>query len=166
MKNLTSKSKHFGANVTNLSYIHIIKIYQSRNVRKDTFGHVRPAMIQISLRISAFWAESLMGAFWIAKNARFVFFFFFMRMHKWFESSLVYMSEGTFSHVVAHLLIWTCECKNQNVTFRKYAYSNILKISPSKTESFQIKILICFIFLLITYIVSNEYPQSMYLSTY
>ena len=31
---------------------------------------------------------------------------------------------------------------------RKHAYSNILKISPPKTESFQIKILIFFIFLL------------------
>ena len=29
-------------------------------------------------------------------------------------------------------------------TLRKYAYSNILKISPPKTESFQIKILILF----------------------
>ena len=33
---------------------------------------------------------------------------------------------------------------------RKHAYSNILKVSPSKTESFQIKILIFFIFLLKT----------------
>ena len=33
---------------------------------------------------------------------------------------------------------------------RKHSYSNILKISPPKTESFQIKILIFFIFLLKT----------------
>ena len=32
-------------------------------------------------------------------------------------------------------------------TLRKHAYSNILKISPPKTESFQIQILIVFIFL-------------------
>ena len=51
---------------------------------------------------------------------------------------------------------------------------NIMKISPPKTESFQIKILIFFIFLLKTdcgYWLkppnqggSNEYPQSMFLS--
>ena len=40
---------------------------------------------------------------------------------------------------------------------RKHAYSNILKISPSKTESFQIKILIFFfIFLLKTCIVGTH----------
>ena len=60
------------------------------------------------------------------------------------------------------------------VTLRKHAYSNILKISPPKTESFQIKILIFFIFLHKTdceYSLelphrgsSNEYPQSMFLS--
>ena len=59
---------------------------------------------------------------------------------------------------------------------RKHAYSNKLNISPSKTESFQIKILIFFIFLLKNidrgYSLepprrggSNEYPQSMVLST-
>ena len=56
---------------------------------------------------------------------------------------------------------------------RKHTYSNILKISPPKTESFQIKILIFFIYLLknIDYGEatlrrggSNEYPQSMFLS--
>ena len=35
-------------------------------------------------------------------------------------------------------------------TLRKHAYSNVLKISPPKTESFQIKILIFFIYLLKT----------------
>ena len=41
---------------------------------------------------------------------------------------------------------------------RKHAYSNILKILPSKNENFQIKNL---------YLIdsgSNEYPQSMFLS--
>ena len=36
------------------------------------------------------------------------------------------------------------------ITLRKHAHTNILKISPPKTESFQIKILMCFIFLLET----------------
>ena len=41
-------------------------------------------------------------------------------------------------------------------SLRKHAYSNILTISPPKTESFQIKILIFFIFLLKTYIVGTR----------
>ena len=58
---------------------------------------------------------------------------------------------------------------------RKHAYSNILKISPPTTESFQIKILILFHIsaqkLECGYPLepprrggSNEYPQSMFLS--
>ena len=39
---------------------------------------------------------------------------------------------------------------------RKYAYTNILKMSPSKTENFQIKILIFFISLLKTKIVGTR----------
>ena len=34
------------------------------NVSKRTFGHVRPAKIQISLRIRLVWSESSLGAFW------------------------------------------------------------------------------------------------------
>ena len=60
-------------------------------------------------------------------------------------------------------------------TLRKHAYSNILKISPPKTESFQIKILILFHISALDidcgYSLepprrggSNEYPQSMFLS--
>ena len=41
----------------------------SRNVRNRTFGYVRPAKIQSSLRIRAVWSESLLGAFWIASEA-------------------------------------------------------------------------------------------------
>ena len=44
----------------------------SRNVRKRTFGDVRPAKIQISLHIRAVWPESSLGAFWIAKDAKFL----------------------------------------------------------------------------------------------
>ena len=54
---------------------------------------------------------------------------------------------------------------------RKHAYSNILKISPIKTENFQIKILIffssshfCLKHRLWVRGGSNEYPQSMFLS--
>ena len=63
----------------------------------------------------------------------------------------------------------------KNFPLRKHAYSNILNISPPKTENFQIKFLIFFIFLLknidFGYTLepprrggSNEYPQSMFLS--
>ena len=44
----------------------------SRNVRKHTFEHVGPAKIQISLRIRSISSESLLGAFWIAKDAKFL----------------------------------------------------------------------------------------------
>ena len=41
---------------------------------------------------------------------------------------------------------------NISLTIGKHAYSNILKISPPKSESFQIKIMIFFIFLLIFHV--------------
>ena len=41
--------------------------YRKRNLR-----HVRPAKIQISLRIRAVWSESSLGTFWIAKVAKFL----------------------------------------------------------------------------------------------
>ena len=42
-------------------------------IRKRTFGHVRPVKIQISLRIRAVWSESSLNAFWIAKDAKFLY---------------------------------------------------------------------------------------------
>ena len=36
-----------------------------------SFGHVHPAKILIRLRIRAVWSESSLGAFWIAKDAKF-----------------------------------------------------------------------------------------------
>ena len=42
----------------------------SHNVKKRTYEHVRPAKIQISLRIRAVWSESSPGAFGIAKCAK------------------------------------------------------------------------------------------------
>ena len=67
-----------------------------------------------------------------------------------------------------------CESMH-SISLRKHAYSNILKISPPKIDSFQIKILIFFHIsaqnidsgysLEPPYQVgSNEYPQSMFLS--
>ena len=34
-----------------------VKTHKSRNVRKRTFGHMRPAKIQINLRIRAVWSD-------------------------------------------------------------------------------------------------------------
>ena len=44
----------------------------SHNARKRTFGTECPAKIQISLRIHTVWSESLLDAFWIAKDATFL----------------------------------------------------------------------------------------------
>ena len=44
----------------------------------------------------------------------------------------------------------TCQTADPGVILQKQVYANILKILPQKTESFQIKILIFFIFLLKT----------------
>ena len=52
--------------------LQLANILLSHNVRKCTFGHVRPAKIQISLRIRAGWSESSLGAIWIAKDAKFL----------------------------------------------------------------------------------------------
>ena len=46
--------------------------HMNHNVKKRSFEHVRPAKIQISLRITAVWSESPMGVFWIAKGAKFL----------------------------------------------------------------------------------------------
>ena len=62
---MRSVSGIFNSKVTAEQYLRL-------NVRKITFGHVRPAKIQISLRICAGWSESSLGAFWIAKDAKFL----------------------------------------------------------------------------------------------
>ena len=51
---------------------HHLKLKTGHNVRKCTFGHVRPVMIQISLRIRAVWSESSLAVVWIAKDAKFL----------------------------------------------------------------------------------------------
>ena len=68
----------------------------------------------------------------------------------------MYVCLNTVSSNKLYDLLSSHQCLLENVyislhhSFRKHAYSNILKISPSKTESFRLKILIFFIFLLIT----------------
>ena len=74
------------------------------NVRKRTFGHVRPAKIQISLRIRAVWSESSLSAFWIAKDAKFVHADSLMMIWVFVGRTL----EGTFFHVTAQFVfaVW------------------------------------------------------------
>ena len=50
-------------------YVHLNDT--SHNIGKRTFGHVRPAKIQISLRIRTVWSESWLAACWIAKDTKF-----------------------------------------------------------------------------------------------
>ena len=50
----------------------LVQTYVIRNAKKHTFVHVRPAKIQIRLRIRAVWSESSLGAVWIAKDAKFL----------------------------------------------------------------------------------------------
>ena len=73
---------------------------------------MRPAKIQISLRMLAVWSESSAGAFWIANDAKF--------LHADNEDSKqaarmsrlfcvyfwAHMSEGTFSHDVVYILFF------------------------------------------------------------
>ena len=41
-------------------------------VSKRTLDYMRTAKIQISLRMRVIWLESSLGAFWIAKGAKFL----------------------------------------------------------------------------------------------
>ena len=86
-------------------------------------------------------------------------------MYKW---DLVYASSQSSDKPV-------CLCSVKRATLRKHAYLNILKISPQKTGSFLIKILIFFHIsaqnIDCGYSLepprrggSNEYPQSMFFS--
>ena len=82
---------------------------RSCNVTKRTFDHVRPAKIQISLRIRAGWSESSLGAFWIAKGAQFLHADNedsdqTARMHRLICAFDGHMSEGTFPLVTAQLI--------------------------------------------------------------
>ena len=89
-----------------------VVIYMRRKVRKRTFGHMRPAKIQIRLRIRAVWSESSLGAFWISKNAKFLHVdnkdWSPMRMRRLIWVFFVLMWVGTFFHVWAHVFAYVC----------------------------------------------------------
>ena len=56
----------------NLRIQTVLSGHFNHNVRKRTFGHVRPAKFQISLCIRAVWSESSLSAFWIARDVKFL----------------------------------------------------------------------------------------------
>ena len=72
------------------------------------FVYVRLAKIQISLRIRAVWSEFSLGAFWIAKDAKFL----HADNEDWSDCAdaqadlslhWAHMSDSTFSHVTAQM---------------------------------------------------------------
>ena len=82
------------------------------------------------------------------------------------------LRKGTFTHMRTANILTSLRIR---AALRKHDYSNIFKISPPKTESFQIKILIFFSYCCSKHRLwvlvwtasprrSNEYPQSMLLS--
>ena len=72
----------------------------SRNVRKRAFGHVNSSNIQINL--CEVLPESSLGAFWTAKDAKFL---DADNEESSAQSRWAHMSDDTFSdvHMVAHL---------------------------------------------------------------
>ena len=83
----------------------------TRDVRKRTFGHVRPAKIQFSLRIRTVSSEYLLSAFWISKDT------FLHTFSCWQQRLLLdcadvqadfslrwtHALDGTFTQVAAHI---------------------------------------------------------------
>ena len=73
-----------------------VQTYESKPLGKRTFGNVRHAKIQISIRIRTVCSESLLGAFWIAKDETLL----NADNDDTGQTARIHMSEGTFSHVV------------------------------------------------------------------
>ena len=99
----------------------------SRNVRKRTFGYVRPAKIQFRLRICAVCSGSSLGAFRIAENAEFLYLDNEdsggqTAQRADLSRRKTNKSKGTFSLVGAPLfnVIYTCN----NMSYRAFATTN------------------------------------------
>ena len=69
---------------------------------------MHPAKFQINLHVHAVWTEFSLGTFWITKDTQFL----HVNNEDWSDSMdaqvdlrrhWAYMSEGTFSHVTAHI---------------------------------------------------------------
>ena len=85
--------------------------YTSHNVRQRTFGHVRPAKIEISLLVRAVWwvIRALTGRIFYKQGSKVSScgqrrLWSLRRTASWFEpSSGAHISEDTFSHALAHI---------------------------------------------------------------
>ena len=142
--------------------------------RKCTFGHVRPAKIQISLRVRAVWSESSLGAIQIHTGAQ------FLHSDNKDSNQTARMRRLIWVFVVRtcqkvrfltlRLIYWVLVCKNYENTPFKYIENFITKnckFSNTNSDIFHIsfKNIDC------GYLLepprrggSNEYPHSMFLS--
>ena len=71
----TQQKKSQNADVqsdVSLLHLSIYSVYISRKVRKCIFVHPHSGKIQIGLLVCTDWSESSLGAFWIAKDAKFL----------------------------------------------------------------------------------------------
>ena len=108
-----------------------MKVELNRNIRKRTFGFVRPTKIQISLRIRAVWSESSLGAIWIANDAMFLHAdnkgsdqTALMRRLIWVRWT--HMPKGTFPDVAAQILLCVYSCIHISIkTFHSDRWENI-----------------------------------------
>ena len=82
-----------------------------------------------------------------SKSGRLIFIHSFMWDGLFYHRSLDWSISNSSFYTLPHDSGRSC---GGVLSLRKHTYSNILKISPPKTESLQIKILIFFIFLLNT----------------
>ena len=125
-------------NVTVFIYI----LYINRNIGKRTVLYVRPMKTQISVRIRAVWSESSLSTWWN------------------FAAMAIQNAQNENSERSHIQWIWLCPefmtSRSEYVFAQNFhsakSYINVLqKISPPKTENFQIKTSeIFFIFLLKT----------------
>ena len=74
MKRGTSRLSQYTSteSLSSVGTVKSCKCCINRNIRERNFGHVRPAKIQIRLRIREVWSESSLDAVLIAKKAKFL----------------------------------------------------------------------------------------------
>ena len=107
----------------------------SNNVRKRTFRHVRPAKIQISLRIRTVWSESSLGVFLIARNVKFL----HARMSRLIRSSL---GARVRRYVFSHSNLLCAITFFFNVFIIHYVRFTSITYSSRCTLYFRVKVLI------------------------
>ena len=112
------------------------------NIRLRTFRHVCPVKILISLRIRAGWSESSLGAFWIAKDAKFL-----HANNKDSEQTawmrrLIVVSVGRRCREVCFLLTWIFGLHTSSYLFYITPFYSLFKSRKLLDELQTVKILI------------------------